>query len=449
MLFRRSTASLRDRVALTAFQHSPDAMALMHDGKIVECNAGAEVIYGVPRAQILGQNPVMFAAPTQADGRPSDVHVMERAREAVANKHSRFEWLGMRHGAVVRLLVTLMAVSVLADDDVLIVIQDITSTADVVDKVADGLSSLAAGNLSVRLDTAFSMEYEGLRASFNGAADAMAGAMEAVMASTSGVQAGAGNIRQASDDLSLRTERQAASLEETAAAMDQITATVREAATTAERAEVIVGDVHRHAEESGAVVERAMAAMGGIERASAEIGEIISVIDGIAFQTNLLALNAGVEAARAGDAGRGFAVVASEVRALAQRSADAAKDVKMRIGASTQQVDNGVGLVSEAGAALRRITGQIAEVSALVGQIANASRQQASGLQQINVAVGEMDQMTQQNAAMVEEATAAARSLSDEAEKLTMAVGHFHVRQDRSQIRLVGGREAGRQARRA
>nr|WP_277925945.1 methyl-accepting chemotaxis protein [Sphingomonas sp. JXJ CY 53] len=179
------------------------------------------------------------------------------------------------------------------------------------------------------------------------------------------------------------------------------------------------------AEQSGEVVGRAVEAMHGIERSSAEISEIIAVIDGIAFQTNLLALNAGVEAARAGDAGKGFAVVASEVRALAQRSADAAKDVKTRINTSSEQVALGVELVGEAGKALTRINGRINEISGLVADIANSAEQQATGLMQVNTAVGEMDGVTQQNAAMVEEATAAARSLADEAQVMATEVGRF------------------------
>ncbi len=167
--------------------------------------------------------------------------------------------------------------------------------------------------------------------------------------------------------------------------------------------------------------------MGGIERSSSEISEIISVIDGIAFQTNLLALNAGVEAARAGEAGRGFAVVASEVRALAQRSADAAKDVKEKINASAKQVDAGVALVSETGRALQRIIARIGEISALVSTIATSAEHQATGLQQVNTAVSEMDGVTQQNAAMVEEATAAARSLAEEADRLSAEVSRFRL----------------------
>jgi methyl-accepting chemotaxis protein len=251
--------------------------------------------------------------------------------------------------------------------------------------------------------------------------------MSAVVEAASGINNGASDIRQASDDLSQRTEQQAASLEQTAAAMDEITSTVRETAAGASRANAVVGEARHEAEHSGEVVRRAVDAMGGIERSSAEISEIISVIDGIAFQTNLLALNAGVEAARAGDAGRGFAVVASEVRALAQRSAEAAKDVKTRILASSEQVDAGVELVSETGKALDRIIARIGEISTLVASIASSAEHQATGLQQVNTAVSEMDGVTQQNAAMVEQATAAARSLSSEADALARNVARFKL----------------------
>jgi methyl-accepting chemotaxis protein len=297
----------------------------------------------------------------------------------------------------------------------------------IVGSLGEGLTRLAGGDLSYRIDRAFPAEYEQLRIDYNRAMDAVAETMSAVTDATNGINSGAIDIRQASDDLSQRTEQQAASLEETAAAMDEITSTVRQTAAGAVRANGVVEEARVEAEQSGAVVARAVEAMGGIERSSNEISEIISVIDGIAFQTNLLALNAGVEAARAGDAGKGFAVVASEVRALAQRSAEAAKDVKTRINASSEQVEAGVELVSETGQALQRIIGRFGEISNLVGQIATAAEQQATGLQQVNTAVSEMDGVTQQNAAMVEEATAAARSLSAESDELARHVARFKV----------------------
>ncbi|AXJ96861.1 MULTISPECIES: methyl-accepting chemotaxis protein [unclassified Sphingomonas] len=303
--------------------------------------------------------------------------------------------------------------------------------AIVVRSLGEGLDRLAANDLTHRITATYPADYEQLRVDYNRAMDGVAQAMAAVAAATSGINSGASDVRAASDDLSQRTEQQAASLEETAAAMDEITTTVRQTAAGAVKANSAVEDARVEAEHSGDVVRRAVEAMGGIERASNEIGEIISVIDGIAFQTNLLALNAGVEAARAGDAGKGFAVVASEVRALAQRSADAAKDVKTKITASTQQVEAGVQLVSETGAALNRIIGRIGEISALVGEIAKAAENQASGLQQVNTAVSEMDGVTQQNAAMVEEATAAARSLSAEADELARHVACFKIGNER------------------
>ena len=297
----------------------------------------------------------------------------------------------------------------------------------VVGALGKGLGELAEGNLTVAIQAPFPADYERLRSDFNRAVEALSRAMSAVTVATHGINSGASDIRQASDDLSQRTEQQAASLEETAAAMDEINSTVRQTAEGATRANRAVADARIEAEQSGAVVRRAVEAMAGIERASSEISEIISVIDGIAFQTNLLALNAGVEAARAGDAGKGFAVVASEVRALAQRSADAAKDVKSRILASSEQVEAGVSLVSETGKALERIIGQIAEISTLVENIAGSAEKQANGLQEVNIAVSAMDGVTQQNAAMVEQATAAARSLAVEADSLAREIARFRV----------------------
>ncbi|WP_294339319.1 methyl-accepting chemotaxis protein [uncultured Sphingomonas sp.] len=297
----------------------------------------------------------------------------------------------------------------------------------IVAALGGGLSKLASSDLTYRINEPFPADYDRLRFDFNRAMDAMSETMTAVSEATAGINNGASDIRQASDDLSQRTEQQAASLEETAAAMDEITGTVRETAAGATRANAVVAEAREEAEQSGDVVRRAVDAMSGIERASTEISEIITVIDGIAFQTNLLALNAGVEAARAGDAGKGFAVVASEVRALAQRSADAAKDVKAKIMASSEQVEVGVELVSETGKALQRIISRIGDISALVGTIASSASQQANGLQQVNTAISEMDGVTQQNAAMVEQATAAARSLAEEADALARQVSRFRL----------------------
>jgi methyl-accepting chemotaxis protein len=297
----------------------------------------------------------------------------------------------------------------------------------VVNGLAEGLDHLADGDLTFRLNTQFSDEYEKLRADFNGAMARLQETMKVIAHNTQGMRSGAGEISQAADDLSRRTEQQAASLEETAAALDQITATVRRTAEGANQAQSVVSVAKGDAERSGQVVRDAVGAMGKIEQSAKEISQIISVIDEIAFQTNLLALNAGVEAARAGDAGRGFAVVASEVRALAQRSAEAAKEIKALISASAREVDAGVDLVGQTGQALQRIVTQIAEINGVVQEISASAQEQSTGLHQVNSAVNQMDQVTQQNAAMVEQSTAASHALAREAEELARLISRFQV----------------------
>ncbi len=299
--------------------------------------------------------------------------------------------------------------------------------AHVVDLVASGLSRLSGGDLAHRIDEVFPADYERLRADFNGAMARLQDTMRNVAVSTSAIRSGTGEISAASDDLSRRTEQQAASLEETAAALDEITATVRRTAEGARHARSVVGGARTGAERSGAVVRQAVDAMAGIEKSSREIGQIIGVIDEIAFQTNLLALNAGVEAARAGDAGRGFAVVASEVRALAQRSAEAAKEIKALISTSGVQVKQGVAYVGQTGEALAAIMAQVAEIDGIVGEIASSAQEQATGLDQVNTAVNQMDQVTQQNAAMVEESTAASHALAQETGELGRLIGVFRL----------------------
>jgi methyl-accepting chemotaxis protein len=298
---------------------------------------------------------------------------------------------------------------------------------DVVDALKSGLSDLAAGNLTARMSQAVAQEYEYLKSDFNSAMESLQKTMGSIASNTMGVKAGAAEITKASDDLSRRTEQQAASLEQTAAALDEITATVQKTAESAKIARDLVNAARQDAEESGRVVGETVKAMGGIETSSREIGNIIGVIDKIAFQTNLLALNAGVEAARAGEAGRGFAVVATEVRALAQRSADAAKEIKSLISTSGTQVETGVKLVGDTGKALSRIVEQVTRLNGLVMDIAASAQEQATGLGQVNSAVNAMDQTTQQNAAMVEQSTAASHGLAHEAEELARLVGQFSI----------------------
>ena len=298
----------------------------------------------------------------------------------------------------------------------------------VVQALSAGLSRLAAKDLEHRLEEPFPPAYETLRENYNAAVLSLAEALRIVRIGTASVQGSISEIGAASHDLALRNEAQAARIAETARAMDAVTGIVQETATGAQAVSQTITLADREAGEGGEVVRRAIEAMAAIENSAQEIGQIITVIDGIAFQTTLLALTAGVEAARAGEAGKGFAVVATEVRALAQRSADAAQSIKALITTSGEQVGTGVNLVRESGTRLEAILRRIGEISALTGSIAGSATRQAANLTQINAAMGEMDRMTQQNAAMVEQSSAATRSLASEAVRLKELVATFRTR---------------------
>ena len=304
---------------------------------------------------------------------------------------------------------------------------DVTDRVGAVEQIAMGLSRLAEGDLTHRIETTFIPALDQIRVDFNASLEALERSMVTINAKAEAIRSGTGEISAAADNLSQRTEQQASSLEETAAALEEVTATVKKTAEGAKHARDVVSVAKVDADKSGEVVREAMAAMTGIDKSAKQISQIIGVIDEIAFQTNLLALNAGVEAARAGDAGRGFAVVASEVRALAQRSAQAAKEIKALISASTAQVDQGVLLVTQTGESLGRIVAKVVEINGIVTDIAASAQEQATGLQQINVAVNQMDQVTQKNAAMVEETTAASHALAGETEALNGLIERYQV----------------------
>ena len=299
--------------------------------------------------------------------------------------------------------------------------------AEVVSKLRDLLAKLADRDLSTQIGADFPAEYDQLRLDFNAALKELSETIAAVAERAEDLSNGAFEITEATNDLARRTESQAATLEQTAAALEEITCTVKSAADGASQVEQYVSETKKKARSSGDLVGSAVSAMSSIEKRSEEITQIISVIDDIAFQTNLLSLNAGVEAARAGEAGKGFAVVATEVRALAQRSSDAARDIKSLISGSAQQVDEGVEMVNQVGSALMEIIERVDEISAFVGDIARSAGEQAEGLNDINAGVVSLDKVTQQNAAMVEECTAAAHSFDAHARELRVSMKRFRL----------------------
>ncbi|HLP68621.1 MAG TPA: methyl-accepting chemotaxis protein, partial [Rhizobium sp.] len=293
--------------------------------------------------------------------------------------------------------------------------------------LAAGLKRLASGDLSFQLDEAFSADFEELRRDFNQSVQQLSSTLQVIQDSVSTMDSGAREMATAAENLSRRTEQQAASLEETAAALDEITANVNSSTRRTEDARTVATQANQGAAKSAGVVASAEEAMRRIEGSSQQISNIIGVIDEIAFQTNLLALNAGVEAARAGEAGKGFAVVAQEVRELAQRSAQAAREIKGLIHNSSEEVENGVKLVRDTGVALQAISGFITEMNQHMDSIATAAKEQSIGLAEVNTAVNSMDQTTQQNAAMVEQSTAASSSLAMETAKLRELISQFRL----------------------
>jgi len=299
------------------------------------------------------------------------------------------------------------------------------SLEQVVATLAGALAGLAAGRLNQCLEAPFPPEYDVLRTDFNAATAQLRETIEALLANATGVHSGAEQISAASDDLARRTERQAATLGETAAKLDDITGALRKTAVGAAQAREVVAAARSGTEASGAVVSEAVDAMSRIDSSSRQISQIIGVINDIAFQTNLLALNAGVEAARAGDAGRGFAVVATEVRALAQRTSDAAKEIRELISASETQVKAGVDRVARTGEVLQHLASQVSEIDRVIVEISDTAQAQAASLTQVNEALARMDQVTQQNAAMVEQTSAASHNLLSEAREMAARGGRF------------------------
>ena len=305
-----------------------------------------------------------------------------------------------------------------------------------------GLEALSRGDLEATLPADLPGNFKDMGDDYNRAVAALRASFASVRATSGEILRGTDVIAKGSDDLALRTAQQAAGVEESSAALQQLSVSVGQTASNAEKASAAVRETQQKAKNSGELVTSAVSAMAGIERSSSEITKIIGVIDDIAFQTNLLALNAGVEAARAGEAGKGFAVVAQEVRELAQRSADAAREIKSLIETSSREVTAGSELVQKTGSVLASISQEIIAISGHVETIATASRDQSAALQEVNGSVNAMDQMTQKNASMVAETTQASRLLAGEADTLMALIERFRIVADTAPAHLGARRVA-------
>ena len=323
------------------------------------------------------------------------------------------------------LVVAVMAVVVLAGG--VLAWTMATGIARPLRQAISAAQAITAGDLTHPIDTTGRDEAADMLRALQAMQQSLSRLVGQVRAGVESVSTASGEIAAGNADLSQRTEQQASSLQQTAASMEQLSGTVRSSTDTAQEANRMASSASTAAQRGGEVVSQVVTTMQDISASSKTIADIIGVIDGIAFQTNILALNAAVEAARAGEQGRGFAVVASEVRSLAQRSAEAAKEIKVLIGASVDRVESGARQVQEAGDAMSEIVAQVQRVSQMIGALSDASAEQSAGIGQIGQAVTQLDQVTQQNAALVEQSAAAAESLRDQAVRLTEVVGSFRV----------------------
>lgn len=449
----RQDADLADyKARFEAVSRSQAVIEFSLDGTILGANDNFCQALGYALSEIVGRHHSMFVDQTEAGGEAyREFWRKLNAGEFVAGKFRRIGkggrevWIQASYNPVIDAAgrpakVVKIATDITASEQRTIANEAARRASEeeqamVVKEIGEALTRLSQGDLSAGIQAEFGGAYKAIRDNFNHAVLSLRDALAAVAETVVTIRAGADEIAQAANNLSTRTEQQAASLEETAAALDQVTATVKSSARGAHDASIVAGGAKTEAQRSGEVVGEAVVAMGAIEQSSRKITEIIGVIDEIAFQTNLLALNAGVEAARAGDAGRGFAVVAQEVRALAQRSAEAAREIKTLISSSRGQVEKGVASVGATGGALTGLVERAVQIDKLISDIARSSEEQSTGLGQVNSAMIEMDRVTQQNAAMVEQTTAAVGHLQSRAGELNQAIAKFTLEARTSAVR--------------
>ncbi|MGD0722811.1 MAG: methyl-accepting chemotaxis protein [Roseiarcus sp.] len=432
---------------------------LDREGKVIVWNEACEKLTGLAASEVVGTRDhwkgfYSAARPCLADlalkGAGADVGALYAAHDDRGSADGRMKaqnWCDLPRGArcylaidagpirdakgeVIAVVETLQNLTAVKAAEATVVAERETQARNLETirmALGAGLDRLAQGDLQVRVETPLPEAADTLRVDFNAAAKSLQELLVNVVAAAQTIDRAAADLAATTRDLTQHSRRQTEGLDATSVALGDITATVRKTADGAREARDMVAAAKADAEKSGVVVGEAIAAINGVEKSSRQIGQIVGAIDEIAFQTNLLALNAGVEAARAGDAGRGFAVVASEVRALAQRSAAAAKEIKGLISNSNAQVDQGVELVGKAGAALERIAVQVSRINEVVSTIAASSHQQAAGLGQVNGSMSEVDQVTRGSVGIVAEASATAESLARESEELMRMIGQFQI----------------------
>lgn len=409
---------------LAAISKSQAVIEFSLDGKIIDANENFLSAMGYRLDEIQGQHHRMFVDPVEAESAEYAAFWADlRAGKFRTGEYRRFGkggreiWIQASYNAILGPDGTPRKVVKYASD--------VTARKRAVDAISDGLTALSHGDLSARLPETVTGDFAALRDAFNTTLTRLEELVNGIMDASLTIAEETNGIASGADDLASRGERQAATVEETSAAMEEITATVRSTAENAETATAAAKTASSSAEKGGTVVNDAIAAMTRIENSSVEINKIIEVIDSIAFQTNLLALNAGVEAARAGDAGRGFAVVASEIRALSQRTSDAASEIGTLIDKSGKDVANGSSLVNQSGQALHDIVTAVRSVVDSIADISTASREQSIGITEVTQAVSEIDKTTQHTAAIAEESSAAAAQLAQRAAELRELVSFF------------------------
>ncbi|KAB6715777.1 MULTISPECIES: PAS domain-containing methyl-accepting chemotaxis protein [Roseobacteraceae] len=418
------------RGQIDAIQKVQAVIEFNPDGTIRRANDNFCHVMGYDESEIIGKHHRLFIDPAYAASSDyAQFWARLRSGEALSDEYAR---LG-KNGQRITIKASYNPIRNAAGQVVKVVkfAVDTTIYRRTAETLMAGLDALAHGNLAVQLDADLG-EFDDIRKNFNIALSKLNHTIGSVADSTQIIKAESDAIGHATDDLARRTEAQAATLEESASALDELVASVTGVANTAGTVQSQSKEAQGYTVQAGDVVDRAVNAMDEIENSSKQVASITSVIDDIAFQTNLLALNAGVEAARAGDAGRGFAVVASEVRALAQRSSDAAREIATLIDTSNRQVANGVDLVREAGAALGRIREAVEKINHGIEQVATSTTEQATGLGELSSAINQLDQTTQQNAAMSEETNAATVSLQNNIAAMEQDVSFFSVQDTQS-----------------